>query len=490
VVKRNKILLITCYFLKRIMKKTNNFYNNKLALILFLLPVLPLAYLCVLAYKYGGFYLAGIIAAGGLIFCLLRLIITRKYKVVGVIINIILCGLLVFVDVYGSRISRATGKIVKDFDIYTVDIIKRSDSDLTKESDFFGKSIGYIDSEEYYYNWRFNILQNEGKYDSLHKEAFTTYSGLFDALRNGEIDLAVLSNIAESELKRMTEENQAESLDYTILYHDVQVQKLKELTEVSIKEEGFTVLVQAVDQSGYTLTDVNMLVTVNPATGKINMQVIPRDSYVYIAGTGDKYSKVNVAYAYGGMDCAIRTIEIFLKDEIEINYYARINMTGFMNLVDTLGGITIDNPTTFWVSGRRYDPGKIYISTGEEALTIARARSGVYESDIGRGRNQMLIVMGILNKFLENPTLDRMNKVLDNLEGNFVTTFKEKDFITLFDVLMKIRNKMKIETNTMNGEMFFKDDDDIWHIYQGYFKYTDKEKEIVINRIKNTIKGK
>ena len=470
--------------------KQNIVYNNKLALILLLLPVLPLVYLCMLAYKYGGFYLTGIIAAGGLILSLLRLMITRKYKVAGIIINVILCGLLLFVDIYGSRISRSTGKIVKDFDIYTVDIIKRSDSDLTKESDFFGRSIGYMDSEEYYYNWRFNLLQNDGIYDSLHKEAYSTYSSLFDALRNGDIDLAVLSNIAESELNRMIEENQMEPLNYAVLYHDLQVQKLKELTEVSLKEEGFTVLVQAVDKSGYALTDVNMLVTVNPSTGKINMQMIPRDSYVYIAGTGDKYSKVNVAYAYGGMDCAIRSIEIFLRDEIEINYYARINMTGFMDLVDTLGGITIDNPTTFWVPGRRYDPGKIYISTGEEALTIARARSGVYESDIGRGRNQMLIVMGILNKFLENPTLDRMNKVLDNLEGNLVTTFKEKDFITLFDILMKIKNKIKIETNTMNGEQFFKDDDDIWHIYQGYFSYTDEEKNIVIKRIKKTLKGK
>ena len=470
--------------------KQNIVYNNKLALILLLLPVLPLVYLCMLAYKYGGFYLTGIIAAGGLILSLLRLMITRKYKVAGIIINVILCGLLLFVDIYGSRISRSTGKIVKDFDIYTVDIIKRSDSDLTKESDFFGRSIGYMDSEEYYYNWRFNLLQNDDIYDSLHKEAYSTYSSLFDALRNGDIDLAVLSNIAESELNRMIEENQMEPLNYAVLYHDLQVQKLKELTEVSLKEEGFTVLVQAVDKSGYALTDVNMLVTVNPSTGKINMQMIPRDSYVYIAGTGDKYSKVNVAYAYGGMDCAIRSIEIFLRDEIEINYYARINMTGFMDLVDTLGGITIDNPTTFWVPGRRYDPGKIYISTGEEALTIARARSGVYESDIGRGRNQMLIVMGILNKFLENPTLDRMNKVLDNLEGNFVTTFKEKDFITLFDILMKIKNKIKIETNTMNGEMFFKDDDDIWHIYQGYFSYTEEEKDIVIRRIKNTLEGK
>ena len=470
--------------------KQNIVYNNKLALILLLLPVLPLVYLSMLAYKYGGFYFTGIIAAGGLILSLLRLMITRKYKVAGIIINVILCGLLLFVDIYGSRISRSTGKIVKDFDIYTVDIIKRSDSDLTKESDFFGRSIGYMDSEEYYYNWRFNLLQNDDIYDSLHKEAYSTYSSLFDALRNGDIDLAVLSNIAESELNRMIEENQMEPLNYAVLYHDLQVQKLKELTEVSLKEEGFTVLVQAVDKSGYALTDVNMLVTVNPSTGKINMQMIPRDSYVYIAGTGDKYSKVNVAYAYGGMDCAIRSIEIFLRDEIEINYYARINMTGFMDLVDTLGGITIDNPTTFWVPGRRYDPGKIYISTGEEALTIARARSGVYESDIGRGRNQMLIVMGILNKFLENPTLDRMNKVLDNLEGNFVTTFKEKDFITLFDILMKIKNKIKIETNTMNGEMFFKDDDDIWHIYQGYFSYTEEEKDIVIRRIKNTLEGK
>ena len=472
------------------MKKNKKEYNNKLALIMFLLPAIPLVYLCILAYKYGGILLTGIVAAAGLILCLIRLLITRRFKVAGMIINILLCGLLVFVDISGGRISKTTGKIVKTFDIYTVEIIKNSNSDLTKDSDFFGMTIGYVDSEEYYYNWRFNILKDKNKYDSLHKQAFSTYGEMFEALRNGDIELAVLSDIGKAELERMMEEEQMEPLNYTVLYHDQQVQKLKELTEVSIKEEGFTVLVQAVDKTVYSLTDVNMLVTVNPSTGKINVQMIPRDSYVYINGTDNKYSKINVALRYGGMDCAIRTTELFLNDEIEINYYARINMEGFMTLIDTLGGITFNNPTGFSAGSKWYPKGEVFVRTGEEALKIARTRHGIYESDVGRGRNQMLLVMGILNKFLENPSLDKMNKILDNLEGNFTTTFKEKDFITLFDILMNIRNKMKITTNTMDGEIFFKYDDDIWHIYQGYYKYTEEEKMKVIKRIKDTLEGK
>ncbi len=42
----------------------------------------------------------------------------------------------------------------------------------------------------------------------------------------------------------------------------------------------------------------------------------------------------------------------------------------------------------------------------------------------------------------------------------------------------------------MNGEIFFKDDDDIWHIYQGYFRYTEEEKAKVVKRIKDTLEGK
>lgn len=113
-----------------------------------------------------------------------------------------------------------------------------------------------------------------------------------------------------------------------------------EIKPVDINSEPFTVYLCGADlSSGQDITstgrgDVNILLTVNPKTAKVNLQVIPRDTFVYIPCRGGS-SKLSYSGWWGGVQSSIDSIED--KFGVEINYYAKINFNGLVVLVDALG---------------------------------------------------------------------------------------------------------------------------------------------------------
>lgn len=90
-------------------------------------------------------------------------------------------------------------------------------------------------------------------------------------------------------------------------------------------------------------SDTMILVTVNPKTKKTTMTSLERDLLTDIEGSGE--AKLNSAYAEGGADLAISTIQKVL--DIDIDYYALINMQGMIDLVDAVGGIEVTNHFDF-----------------------------------------------------------------------------------------------------------------------------------------------
>lgn len=65
---------------------------------------------------------------------------------------------------------------------------------------------------------------------------------------------------------------------------------------------------------------------------------------------------MNSAYTYGGIEGTVETVEQFLN--IPINYYIKINMDGFKDIVDAIGGVTVDNRIDFTLEGVHLSKGK------------------------------------------------------------------------------------------------------------------------------------
>jgi LCP family protein required for cell wall assembly len=93
---------------------------------------------------------------------------------------------------------------------------------------------------------------------------------------------------------------------------------------------------------------------------------IPRDSYAEIVGYsdvydyyGDYYDKMNHAYAFGGTEMSINTVQEFLN--IPIDYYVEVNFDGLVDIVDAVGGIEITSPLTFDFYGPQFIEGETQI---------------------------------------------------------------------------------------------------------------------------------
>ena len=133
-------------------------------------------------------------------------------------------------------------------------------------------------------------------------------------------------------------------------------------TNVIAENKPMTILLMGVDTGSGSRedpwagnSDTMILVTVNPQTKETTMTSLERDILTNITSDGETVqAKLNSAYAQGGAKLAIKTIQDLLN--IHIDRYVMINMKGLVQLVDKVGGITVNNPFDFDISIEENEP--------------------------------------------------------------------------------------------------------------------------------------
>ena len=117
---------------------------------------------------------------------------------------------------------------------------------------------------------------------------------------------------------------------------------------VNVTTKPFNIYITGIDTYGSISTksrsDVYMIVSVNPKTHQILMTGIPRDFYVPQTCQNNQLDKLTHTGIFG-VDCTINTMENFM--DIDLNYYARVNFSSVVDIVDALGGITVNSPFAF-----------------------------------------------------------------------------------------------------------------------------------------------
>ncbi len=121
----------------------------------------------------------------------------------------------------------------------------------------------------------------------------------------------------------------------------------------------------------------------------------PRDMWVEIPGHGQ--DKINAAFAYGGTALTVQTVESLL--DTRMDHLAVVNFEGFIELVDAVGGVTVDNEHSFESHGFEYPAGPVELS-GEKALWFVRERYALPNGDFDRAENQRKVVQAIVAKGL------------------------------------------------------------------------------------------
>ncbi|WP_339147902.1 MULTISPECIES: LytR family transcriptional regulator [unclassified Sutcliffiella] len=192
----------------------------------------------------------------------------------------------------------------------------------------------------------------------------------------------------------------------------------KRTTEVDFsKKDPLAFLILGVDErpGDKGRSDSMIVLTVNPNDKSMQMVSIPRDTRTEIIGKGFD-DKINHAYAFGGPEMSIATVENFL--DIPIDYFVQVNMESFKDIVDAVGGVTVNNKLEFSQDGHQFSLGEIDLN-GEEALSFSRMRS--VDSDFGRQQRQRDIIQGVINKGASISSVTKIDDILDIL-GNSVRT--------------------------------------------------------------------
>lgn len=163
-------------------------------------------------------------------------------------------------------------------------------------------------------------------------------------------------------------------------------------------------------------TDTLIVITVNPNEPSMKMVSIPRDARTMIVGRG--LDKINHAHAFGGVPMTIATVEQFL--DIPIDYYIKINMRGFKEIVDALGGITVNNRFAFTQSKIHFPKG-VQRLDGVEALAYVRMRKQDPRGDKGRNERQRKVIMAIVIEMAQLSSLPKVNSILEAIGHNIRT---------------------------------------------------------------------
>lgn len=288
------------------------------------------------------------------------------------------------------------------------------------------------------------------QYDNLKEQAEALYSGEVQAI----VYNTAYSNVIESELEEYGEKAR-------VIYSTQAKVSLNvsQGTDDSLTTKPFTMYISGLDVYEDTVdqgqrSDVNIIAVVNPKTHQILLVTTPRDYYVTIPGVSEgMYDKLTHAGSYG-IDTSMATLgELY---ETEINYYAQLNFTALIEIVDILGGLDVESEYAFTTSedsGYVMDvqKGKNHFN-GVQALAFARERQNVEGGDLQRGKDQQAVITAMIKKMLSPTMLLKANSILETVGRNVETNVSQEQINALIRYQLSKNPQWSILSLSAEGE--------------------------------------
>lgn len=219
-----------------------------------------------------------------------------------------------------------------------------------------------------------------------------------------------------------------------------------------LPKDSFLVYISGIDSLDSTFrsgrSDVNIIAAVNTRTRKILLTSTPRDYYVELQIGGGQMDKLTHAGIYG-VEESIQTLEKLY--DISIDYYVRVNFKMLVDLVNALGGITVESEYAF-------DRGKFSFIQGEnqlngaEALVFVRERYALAEGDNQRIENQMQVIKALIIKSTSAAILKNADEIIKTVSKNLETNMTPDEITSLIKMQMTEKPSWEIEMNRVKGK--------------------------------------
>lgn len=176
-------------------------------------------------------------------------------------------------------------------------------------------------------------------------------------------------------------------------------------------------------------SDTLMVARLDPYRNALAILSIPRDTEALIPDHG--IQKINAANAIGGPNLAVRTVSEFLQ--IPIDHYVVLNVHGLVDLVNELGGITVDIPKRMkymdWTAKLKIDltPG-FHTLTGNQAMGFVRYRHDAL-GDIGRVERQQIFITAVLDKAMKPESWVHVPRLIEIAQNHILTDMNMSDLM-------------------------------------------------------------
>lgn len=275
-------------------------------------------------------------------------------------------------------------------------------------------------------------------------------------------------------------------------------------------------------------SDSILIVSVHNTTGEVKMVSVYRDTYLGIYGkdgTIYKYFKVNSAYAGGGPEAAINTLNMNL--DLNITDYVTVNFSGVAEIIDTLGGIKV-NLTDDELQQLNYHmsstcssigvkpkyvkkSGKNIKLNGIQATTYCRIRKATFydpktgeevRDDFGRAARQRSVMMKLVEKAKSASFSELQEMVSGVMNANtnknkiISTSFTFKEIVNMIPIIFDFKLSgsqgfpSNLETGTISGTSYVMPkglSDNVSELHEYLFGEKNYQPTSTVNTIGNQI---
>lgn len=363
--------------------------------------------------------------------------------IIGVVLSVLILAVLGTGSLYIYKTVSALDTITGvNKDVTKINVYVKEDDPAQKLADASGYTFGILSEldrdntdqalQQMYYELGSDVQTNE----------YSGLSELADSLNNGTTGAIILNQAYLDVLDEMDNYSSFSSQLREIASLQVETvvqRKTPQVTEATgsttetsdnssadaaVTDEVYTIYVSGIDTRGEmtasSRSDVNIILTVNTRTKQILMISTPRDYFVPLSISNGVPDKLTHAGIYG-VNVSMDTLNMLY--DININYYFRLNFAGFEKIIDALGGITVNSDYEFDsqnTKGYHFNKGENHLN-GEQALVFTRERYAFKEGDRQRGRDQMAVIQGVVDKATQPAFLKNYLSVMDSLDGCFET---------------------------------------------------------------------
>ena len=433
--------------------KTSKFQQSFNIILLFVYAMLA-CFLLFLIFKYHILaisYVNVLIAIIMTLFVLIALflILKRKAKIFTMILLVVLLIVnsvsLIGVHKFISLANQLNA--TSNYSSYSISVAVLADSEIGNVSELSSVTAPTKTDAENIKKLLDDIKASQSR--DLTVEESASYLAAYKSLLAGETKAIVLNSVFEN----LIEQEYPEHAKKIKKIYTKELTKTVEAPKVS-QNKAFNIYISGIDTYGpissVSRSDVNIIMTVNQETKKILLTTTPRDAYVPIADGGNNQNdKLTHAGIYG-VDASIHTLENLYG--IDLNYYARLNFTSFLKLIDLLGGVDVYNDQDFTsLHGNYHFPvGNVHLNS-EQALGFVRERYSLTNGDGDRGRNQQKVIAAIIQKLTSAEALKNFDGIMQSLQDSVQTNMPPETMVSLVNAQLASGGKYTVITRDLKG---------------------------------------